>query len=407
MDKLLTIREKEVVKVKLPLSIQSEPKTSYENVSYCPMVEDFRIWLNDGVADSGFVSGGAGSGITTLLKSVLNESYIDPHHVDHMAKNFTELLEDSSKISKSIKGKKIVVVIDGVDSSAVGKRILGLISEHVKSGGKHKFVCVGHREKKSTSNEFAKNWVVFDIPIPNDDVIFEKLKHIGQGRVSDVVIAKIVKQCPAGDIRACINALEMQILNPSETIDSVDTFVDGMDGIEYIFQNDDNSFEKLFKIFEQEPWMIKNGAFENYLKFFTSINVVSRIAESMSISDSLFDYPDMEMTYPECAFTVGDIKLATKTKKATITKFGTLWSKTNYQKINAKKHKNIAEKMREKGNLDMPSVDLDYLRNIVRNDYSGEVIEEPEFLQLYRTGFRNYTHNKKLFQLNTSCKRML
>lgn len=402
MDKLLKIREKEVVKVKLPLSIESEPKTSYENASYCPMVEDFRTWLNDGVSDSGFVSGGTGSGITTLLKSVLNESDIDPHHVDHLAKNFTELLEDSSKISKSIKGKKIVVVIDGVDSSAVGKRIIGLISEHVKSGGKHKFVCVGHREKKSTSNEFAKNWVVFDIPIPNDDVIFEKLKHIGQCRVSGVVIAKIVKQCPTGGIRACINALEMQILNSSETIDSVDTFVDGMDGIEYIFKNDENSFEKLCKIFEQEPWMIKNGAFENYLKFFTSINVVSRIADSMSISDSLFDYLDADRTYSECAFVVGDIKLATKTKKAAISKFGTMWSKTNYQKINAKKHKNIAEKMREQGNLDMPSVDLDYLRSIIRNDYSEKILAEPEFLQLYRTGFRSYIHNKKLFQRNIS-----
>ena len=259
-------------------------------------------------------------------------------------------------------------------------------------------MCIGHREKKSTSNDFAKKWAVFDIPIPEDDVLFEKIKHISQGRVSDVVIAKIVKQNPSGDIRSCINSLEMQILNPSDQIDAVDEFVDGMHGIEYIFKNDENSFEKLFKIFEQEPWMIKNGAFENYLKFFTSIDVVARIAESMSISDSLFDYPDADMTYPECAFTVGDIKLAVKTKKAAITKFGTMWSKTNYQKINAKKHKNIAEKMRENGSLDMPSVDLDYLRNVVRNDYSEKVIAEPEFLQLFRTGFRNYTHDKKKFK---------
>ena len=398
MDKLLSIREKKIVKVRLPLSIESEPKTSYDNVSYCPMVEDFRAWLNDGVADSGFVSGGTGSGITTLIKTILKESDIDPHHVDHMAKNFTELLEDSNKITRSIQGKNIAVIIDGIDSSAVGKRILGIISEHVKSNGKHKIVCIGHREKKSTSNDFAKKWAVFDIPIPEDDVLFEKIKHISQGRVSDVVIAKIVKQNPSGDIRSCINSLEMQILNPSDQIDAVDEFVDGMHGIEYIFKNDENSFEKLFKIFEQEPWMIKNGAFENYLKFFTSIDVVARIAESMSISDSLFDYPDADMTYPECAFTVGDIKLAVKTKKAAITKFGTMWSKTNYQKINAKKHKNIAEKMRENGSLDMPSVDLDYLRNVVRNDYSEKVIAEPEFLQLFRTGFRNYTHDKKKFK---------
>ena len=54
--------------------------------------------------------------------------------------------------------------------------------------------------------------------------------------------------------------------------------------------------------------------------------------------------------------------------------------------------------MREKGSLDMPSVDLDYLRDIVRKDYSGKVIEEPEYLQLFRTGFRSYAHNKKLFK---------
>ena len=401
MDKLLIIREKHIVKVRLPLAIESQPTTSYENASYCPMVEDFRAWLNDGNADAGFVSGGTGSGITTLVKTMFKESDIDPHHVDHMAKNFMELLQDSSKISKSVKGKKIVVVIDGVDSTAVGKRIIGILSDHAKMSGKHKVVCIGHREKKSTSNDFSKNWVIFDIPIPNDEIIFEKLKHISRGRVSDVVISNIVKQTSAGSIRACINALEMQILNPSGQIDSVDTFVDGMDGIEYIFQNDENSFEKLYKIFEQEPWMIKNGAFENYLKFFTSIDVVARIADSMSISDSLFDYPDADLTYPECAFTVGDIKLATKTKRAVISKFGTLWSKTNYQKINAKKLKNIAEKMRENGSVDMSSVDLDYLRDIVRNDYSEKILAEPEFLQLFRTSFRPYQHNKKLFKRNT------
>ena len=76
MDKLLTIREKKVEKVRLPLAIESEPKSSKDNASYCPMVEDFRAWLNDGVPDSGFVSGGTGSGITTMLKSILNESDI-------------------------------------------------------------------------------------------------------------------------------------------------------------------------------------------------------------------------------------------------------------------------------------------------------------------------------------------
>ncbi len=399
MDKLLTIREKPIAKVKLPLAIESEPTSSFENASYCPMVEDLRAWLNDGVADSGFVSGGTGSGITSLVTAVIKENGIEPHHIDHMAKNFTELLDDSNKISTSIRGKRIIVVVDGVDSSAVCKRILGILADHVKSNGKHKIVCIGHREKKSSSNDFAKKWRVFDIPLPTDEVLFEKLTSISRGRVSDVTIAKIIRENPTGDIRSCINSLEMQIATPSDQVSSIDTFVDGVDGIEYIFKNDDQPrLEELFKIYEQEPWMIKNGAFENYLKFFTSINVVARISESLSASDSLFKYPDSEMTYPECAFAVGDIKLAAKMKKAQIVKFGTMWSKDNYQKINAKKHKNIAERMRERGYLDIPSTDLDYVRDIIRNDYSEEIVAEPEYLQLYRTGFRSYTHNKKLFK---------
>ena len=394
MDKLLTVREK-CAPVDVPLAMRSEPTTSYENASYCPLVECFREWLCDGVADVGFVSGSVGGGITTLLKTVLRESDIDPHYIDPCAKNFTELLEDSVHVTTSLLGKRIVVIVDGVDSSS-GKRIVGILSEHAKKNARHKVLYAGHGEKKLTSNDFANKWRRFDFPPPSEDALLRALKRVSNGRATDVLLAQIARN-NAGDVRSCINSLEMHLQQPTGSAQYRDAFVDGIDAIKYVFQNDPTPCVRaLFKIYEQEPAMVKNGVFENYLKFFTSIDVVSRISDSISAGDALFGY-EHEDIYAECAYMAGDAKLATKTKRAVIEKYGTLWSKMNTQKMNEKKLKVVSEKIRERGGIRMPAEDLDFLRNIVREDFSGRVLGEKEFLPLFRTGLRKYTHDKRKF----------
>jgi hypothetical protein len=121
------------------LAISSAPKSSYDNASYCDVAEDLRNWLTNGIADVCFVSGAVGSGISSLLQCIMNEINIEPHCIDHSSKNFNELLEDSSHISKSISGKEIAIVVEGIDSSS-GKRILGILTDHVKKRGKHRHI---------------------------------------------------------------------------------------------------------------------------------------------------------------------------------------------------------------------------------------------------------------------------
>jgi hypothetical protein len=394
MDKLLTVREK-CAPVDVPLAVRSEPSTSYENASYCPLAECFRKWLCDEMPDVGFVSGSVGGGISTLLKSMFRESNIDPHYIDPCAKNFTELLEDSAHVTKSLLGKRIVVVVDGVDSSS-GKRIVGILSEHAKKNARHKILYAGHGEKKLTSNDFANKWRRFDFPPPSEDAVMRALKRISDGRVTDVLLAQIARN-NAGDVRSCINSLEMHLKQPTGSNQYRDAFIDGIDAIKYVFQNEPiPCVRTLFKVYEQEPAMVKNGVFENYLNFFTSIDAVSRISESMSAGDALYGH-EHEDTYAECAYMAGDAKLATKTKRGVVEKYGTLWSKMNTQKMNEKKLKIVSEKIRERGGIRIPVEDLDFLRNIVREDFSGRVLGEKEFLPLFRTGLRKYTHDKKKF----------
>jgi len=395
MDKLLSIRNKPISDAKVSLAISSAPQSSYENVSYCDIAEDLRGWLTDDIPGVCFVSGAVGSGISSLLQCIMNEINIEPHYIDHSSKNFNELLEDSSHISKSISGRKIAIVVDGIDSSS-GKRITGILTDHVKTRGKHKLIVVGHREKKVSSNEFAKKWKQFEFPTPSNETVFQKLQLINKERISESVVATIVRSNSPGDFRSCINSLEMQLVKTTNTVNAGDSFIDGIDAIKYVLKNDSHPcLVELFKIYEKEPSMIKNGVFENYLKCFTSIDVVSKISDSLSVGDTI-GFGDN--TVVECAFFAGDAKLATKTKKPAIEKYGTARSKDNNQKMNAKKLKVVSEKMVEHGSLRIPYEELHLLRDILKNDFSGTILQESEYLLLFRTGLEKYTHDKRLFK---------
>lgn len=410
MDKLLTVKKRETNDLPKSLAILSAPSLSIDTVLFSPLVGDIKAWLSDEKNDAGFVSGPCGSGVTTLMTCVIRELGMESHTIDHLSKNFTTMLEDSNKIHTSIEGKKIIVVIDGIDSSAVGKRILTIVSDHVKNGSKHKFVCVGHRERSSGSNDFAKKWKQFHFDAPTESRMFETLSRINEGRLTDVTLAKIVRANPHGDIRSCINSLEIELRRPGKQIDGRDSFVDGIDAIEYMLSKDDATFSDVYKIYEQEPMMTSTGVFENYLRYFKSSDTISRLADSLSssdvVSERMMSTQDWGLQYAHCAFSVGDVKMSLETnKKLIVEKFGTVWSKSNNQRMNAKKLSMVRQKRQEASLTDLDVMDLDILRMILRKNMNTPVfaktcepLEEKEVLSLFRTGFQSYTHDKKKFK---------
>jgi hypothetical protein len=92
-----------------------------------------------------------------------------------------------------------------------------------------------------------------------------------------------------------------------------------------------------------------------------------------------------------------------------VEKFGTIWSKINNQKLNAKKINTIEMVRAEHG---LPSIDilnLHYVRNIIKKGIDGDEKEfintcypwgQEEILLLFRTGFEPYKHAKvkKIFE---------
>jgi len=324
MDKLLIITPRPPKETPVSLAISSAPQKSTDVAIYDEaIVVKLKEWLLDGNTDAGFVSAPCGSGATTLVDLLIKELDIVPYHIHDTSKDFQSTLLDTNTMHCG------VVVIDGFDYS-IGKRALTIVTDHVKSCA-HKLICIGHHDRKSTSNSFAAKWKKFHFGPPKD--MFPILAKISNGRVKDDVIKRIIRGAPA-DTRYCINALEMHLVKTSTEVSTRDTFSDVIDAIEKVFC-EQIPFDEMYRMFEHESIVIAGGVHENYLKSIRDIKDIERISNSMSESDVLLDL-DFANLMPFCASSVGIVNACINKKCIKVDKYGTILSK-NSQRLTTRK----------------------------------------------------------------------
>lgn len=324
MDKLLIFTPRPPKETPVSLAIASVPNKSTDVAIYDEtIVANLKEWLLDGKTDAGFVSAPCGSGATTLIDLLIKELGIVPYHIHDTSKDFQSTLLDTNTMHCGL------VVIDGFDYS-IGKRAVTIVTDHVKSCA-HKLICIGHHDRKSTSNSFAAKWKKFHFGPPKD--LFSILAKISNGRVKDDVIKRIIRGAPT-DTRYCINALEMHMVKTSNEVSTRDTFSDVIDAIEKVF-HEKIPFGEMYKMFEHESIVIAGGVHENYLKSIRDIEDVARISNSMSESDLLLDL-DFTNLMAFCASSTGFVNLCPNKKSIKVDKYGTVLSK-NSQRLTTRK----------------------------------------------------------------------
>ncbi|AGE56324.1 replication factor C [Paramecium bursaria Chlorella virus NE-JV-1] len=328
---LLTIKERPQKTVRVPLAILSAPKKIEDAVLYNEkIVSRLKTWLLDGNNDSGILTAACGSGATTLLNLVVADLEISAIFVDHTEKNFQELLATTNAM------KCDVVIIDGFDSASAGKRSIDIVKEHAKKSTR-KLLCIGHRERKSSSNSFAAKWKHFHF----DDPSFERMKSVLIAIADVDIVDRIIRSSPT-DIRSCINALEMYLVRPGE-ISTSDEFVDVIDAIECVFA-EITTFENVYRIFEHEPWSIASGVYENYLKSVASLDDIAKLSDSFSAGDVV---DSRDVTFALCACTAGFANIVSNKKKIRVEKYATTSSK-NAQMFATKKRISLKNFKRQK-----------------------------------------------------------
>jgi len=351
MDKLLTIVERPKESRPLPLAMASAPRRAIDCVLHDDtVVKKLRDWLLDRKTDAGFVTAPCGSGLTTFVNLLIHELCMVSHVVDHTAKDFAALLEESNTVECD------VVILDGFDDH-VGKRIIDAVVAHVRTAS-HKLVCMGHGGRKSTSNLFASKWKKFHL-VTSSKKTLAVLELISGGRAPKDVLRRIAATTPT-DLRACINSLEMYMFRPGSDVETRDEFTDVIDAIERVFSRSGyGSFDSLYKTFEHEPLSIAGGVHENYLRSVKRIEDVCVISDNMSIGD-VFSLAHEDFTHRIacCVCSVGYTHSCEHKSEIRVDKFGTAFSKNALRLANKKRLAAHNTKRAAKGLQSLSAVDV-------------------------------------------------
>ena len=351
MDKLLTIVERPKESRPLPLAMASAPRHATDCTLYDDTISTrLRDWLLDRKTDAGFVTAPCGSGATTFVNLLIRELGMIAHVVDHTAKEFAALLQESNTVECD------VVILDGFDDH-VGKRCIDAVVAHVRTTS-HKLMCVGHGGRKSTSNSFTTKWKQFHL-VASSKKTLAILESISCGRVPKDVLRRIVAATPT-DLRACINSLEMYMFQPGSDVEIRDEFMDVIDAIERVFSGSGyGSFDSLYKTFEHEPLSIAGGVHENYLRSVKRIEDVCVISDNMSIGD-VFSLAHEDFTHriAFCVCSVGYTHSCEHKSGIRVDKFGTAFSKNALRLANKKRLAAHNTKRAAKGLQSLSAVDV-------------------------------------------------
>lgn len=335
MDKLLTFKERPVVKLCESLCTKSKPTKSSDVVLYDEkIVKRLEAWLKDENSDTGFVSGPCGSGVTTLVTLLLKELGINACFVDHTEKNFQESLKQAY-----ISPCDIVILDDF--GCHVGKKELTILIDNIKHYDR-KTLCIGHSDRRT--EKITMKWKIFEFPPPSNKTILNVMKKIAAEKVPNEVIERIVR-ANQSDVRAGINALEMYIIRPG-TIDAGDEFVDSIEAIESVFSKT-VPYDVLQKKFEHEPFVVSGGVFDNYLRSIKNTEGVRVISENLSCGDSLStDYNNLE-AFVACS--TGFTNISSLKKNIKVSTYGVANSKNSHMLANRKRISLFNAKRAKKG----------------------------------------------------------
>ena len=387
-----------------------------DNVLFGDEAVRLKEWMNDGRRDAGMMYGVCGSGMTTLVDSIVDESSVEPLFIDASTPSVAKVLYDCTITNTSSSGLNKVIVVDGINTSTTDKNTLSAISTFVKTG-KTKLLCIGHRSENMKSKEFTAKWVNFNFFPPSPDAMSKVLER---GGLTKDVSDHIVRINAPGDLRSCLNAMRMERVKPGAS-HCKDTFEYGVDAVASMLVKSESTIDRILEEYYQEPMLISSGIHENYINTLgkKDMEIAARMSESFSAADTVMERigssQDYAHMYLHGALTSVATKLTTtNTKRPEIKKFGSIWSKENAGKTNAKKIRSFCTKMKSVTGSDLSTVDLDHVRMIFKSNMNFDdkkktyeyfkSIGAEDVLFLFRTGFQPYKHDKlnALFKAETS-----
>jgi len=346
-------------------------------------VDAFAAWLRR--AGSGDVmivrTQAPGCGVSTMLRVVAAELDVELIEVAPGAQKTKAFLTDASAAKVTVDMRKKVLVFDPMDTLLSDQTTAVDVLEFLRHRSKVPVVCSGFLQRSSlakVSDALGKATVVTTLTFPkiDDARAVTRLQTIA-AREHKACDVRAAWEASRGDFRAALASVRMDLANSVK-----DSVCDGVDAIHTALYSSDLSLREAMHLQDGDVNMVSMGVFENYPLVLTQdIEACATVADDYSCADVVDEYmynsQAWELSGAYAALTTGAAALHIRpTKKIEITKFGSVWSRSNNQRSKEKQAVAVVHQMTEARGNRVPVEDLAYVRVMIRTMCDAQRFEE-------------------------------
>lgn len=374
----------------MPLTASHAPRSSLGCLFSDVDVASLRAWMRGGVTGPALATAATGSGLTTLVSLLIRENELEPVWVGCGTPRIRALLDECCACPVSATMRRKIVVIDEFDAMLSCDSTSA--AECLAAAKKHRdhvpMLFLAHPSRSQKALEFAKTWPAkFAFGRPGPAVLAPYLTKVCDRHGIDPSVIPSIVGAVRGDVRAALMALELHLPKlrapPPDTPAQFhkDEAADPLDLVEAVLRGDrGRTVRDCLHVFSAEPSVLPMGLFENYLAVMPKDDIRGTAAAAHDFSSAdlvdnhMFSKQAWELSEAYGTHGVAGPVMSMKRKApgASITKFGSVWSKAYNSCAKMKHVRALALACNEAGRTALSPCELAHVRGCLKRALANE-----------------------------------
>ena len=364
-------------------------------------VDQVRKWVADTCSGTAWLTGHPGSGMTRMVADVLqgHESvWMTPATM--RSRNF---LRDVCSNSRSVNGKRKVLVLDELDMVLGNEMVMADVSHVLKSNKHVPILCISKATRAALICDMrTKAELVVDFPMPTHDAMVRLVKEIARDEGLDTRDADMLCRRTPGDIQHVLQTLRAASVDTRDVVRPVAEVVERLLG-----QSMDVATAQAMAV--TDSGSVASGVFEMYRCAVSdvdqSLHYLSCVSASDVLEETMFAKQQWDLSDAHAVLGACSALTLPRTPGIEMDKYGVVWNKTHMQHAKAKILRSIGLCRRERGMSSLSVTDLAYVRLMLSHslpdvraaasvcDRSGLDADAClHVMRLWSTGYKLSTH---------------
>lgn len=372
----------------------SRPRTTLDCLYPAAEVAALRAWMAGGATGPALATAAPGSGLTTLLSTLVRETAMDAVWVGCATPRVKELLRQAGSSPVSVTLRRKIIVVDEFDAFGGGDAsALADALAFAKAGPPLPVLFASHSSRSQKSLEYAKAWPRFELGRPSAPALKAYLRAVcaRHGVAADDALVARVVAATKGDLRAALMTLDaLRIGAPADGMlradagdverHAKDEAADALDIVESLLRGERGAdLRDCLKLYHTESAVVPMGLYENYPASLGAddTRAAAAAADSFSVADRVDRYLYSHQAWDAvdvyaAAAVAGPVLHMRRLRRSppspafAVTKFGSVWSRMYNMYAKMKHVRALALARAERGLTRLDAADLALVRRMLR-----------------------------------------